>query len=201
MIEKVPALARLCRELQRVPYLASKNLYRVATFFLMEKPERIAQFCHILAQVKETVVACPTCFVWKEKERPCVFCGDSQRDHTVVCVVETWQELIAIEKTEGYKGLYHILGGAICPLEGMGAQDLTINQLVNRIQENHIIKEIILATNQTPEGEATATFIARKLQDAAVSVSCLARGIPVGSSLEMMDKLTVYKALSERRPF
>ncbi len=201
MIEKVPALAKLCKELQRVPYLASKNLYRVVTHFLTDSPERLQALCQTIIATREAIVACPECCVWKEKERPCVFCGDSKRDHAVVCVVETWQELIAIEKTEGYRGLYHVLGGAICPLEGIGADDLSINHLIARVTQHPEITEIILATNQTPEGEATAAFIARKLKDAALKVSCLARGIPVGSHLEMMDKLTVYKALSERRPF
>ena len=201
MIEKVPALAKLCKELQRVPYLASKNLYRVVTHFLTDSPERLQALCQTIIATRETIVLCPECCVWKEKERPCVFCGDLKRDHSVVCVVETWQELIAIEKTEGYKGLYHVLGGAICPLEGIGSEDLSINHLLVRVAQHPEINEIILATNQTPEGEATAAFIARKLKDMTLKVSCLARGIPVGSHLEMMDKLTVYKALSERRPF
>lgn len=201
MIEKVPALAQLCKALQRVPYLASKNLYRVATYFLTEQPERIEQLCKTILQAKQVIVPCSYCCVWKEKNRPCVFCDDVKRDHSLICVVETWQELIAIEKTEGYKGLYHVLGGAICPLEGVSAEDLSIDILVKRIAEQQTCKEVILATNQTPEGEATAAFIARKLKDLEVNVSCLARGIPVGSHLETMDKLTVYKALSERRPF
>jgi len=201
MIEKVPALARLCKELQRVPYLASKNLYRVVTHFLTESPERLQVLCQTLQSTRDTVMRCPTCCVWKEKERPCVFCDDKKRDHSVVCVVETWQELIAIEKTEGFKGLFHVLGGAICPLEGIGSDDLSIGLLIARVAQHSEIEEIILATNQTPEGEATAAFIARKLKDTQVKVSCLARGIPVGSHLETMDKLTVYKALSERRPF
>lgn len=201
MIEKVPALAQLCKELQRVPYLASKNLYRVATYFLTEKPERIAQLCKTILIAQQTIVACTICCVWKEQNQPCVFCDDPKRDHTIICVVETWQELIAIEKTEGYKGLYHVLGGAICPLEGIGADDISIKLLLQRIEQNSEYKELILAMNQTPEGEATAAFIARKLKDSSLKISCLARGIPVGSHLEMMDKLTVYKALSERRPF
>lgn len=201
MIEKVPALAKLCKALQRVPYLASKNLYKVTTYFLTEQPERVKELCVTLLQAKETIIACPLCCVWKEKEGQCIFCDDVKRDHSLVCVVETWQELMAIEKTEGYRGLYHVLGGAIYPLEGVGPEDLSIETLLNRVQKTETIKEIILATNQTPEGEATAAFIARKLKDVPVKISCLARGIPVGSHLEMMDKLTVYKALSERRPF
>ena len=201
MIEKIPTLALLCRQLQQIPYLASKNVYRVVTYFLTEKSQKIEQLCQALLLAKERIVPCSSCCVWKEKEQQCVFCGDAKRDATVVCVVETWQELIAIEKTEGFRGMYHVLGGAICPLEGIGAQDLTIDVLVQRVAASTVIKEVILATNQTPEGEATAAFIAKKLETLSVSLSCLARGIPVGSSLEMMDKITVYKALSERRPF
>jgi recombination protein RecR len=115
-------------------------------------------------------------------------------------VVETWQELLTIEKTGGYDGVYHVLGGVICPLEGVGPEQLTIDALIKRVDEKGIA-EIILATNQTPEGEATASYIAHKLKGKAITISCLARGIPVGSTLEFMDKLTVYKALSERRPF
>lgn len=201
MIEKVPSLAKLCKQLQQIPYLASKNLYRVITFFLTEDTEKIAQICQTIMQAKQSIVRCSTCCMWKELKGTCVFCDDPKRDHTVVCVVETWNELVSIERTEGFKGAYHVLGGAISPLEGIGVHDLSIDLLVARVDTDKRIKEIILATNQTPEGETTAAFIARKLKDKIEKVSCLARGIPVGSSLEMMDKLTVYKALSDRRPF
>jgi recombination protein RecR len=137
--------------------------------------------------------------VWKERDKNCLFCDSPKRDASVICVVETWHELIAIEKTRGYTGLYHVLGGAICPLEGIGPEDLSINLLITRINEK--VKEVILATNQTPEGEATATYIAHKLKNKSIIISCLARGIPVGSQLESMDHVTVFKALSERRPF
>ena len=141
MIEKVPALAQLCKALQRVPYLASKNLYRVATYFLTEKPERVQELCTTLLAAKETIIACPVCCVWKEKEGKCIFCDDAKRDHSLVCVVETWQELMAIEKTEGYRGLYHVLGGAIYPLEGVGPEDLSIEVLINRVHSKESIKE------------------------------------------------------------
>jgi recombination protein RecR len=114
--------------------------------------------------------------------------------------VETWQELLAIEKTKGFLGVYHVLGGVICPLEGIGPEDLTIEALFARCSQSDQV-EIILATNQTPEGEATAAYIAKKFKNRMVKISCLARGLPVGSSLETMDRLTVYKALSDRRPF
>lgn len=201
MIEKIPTLMRLCKELQQVPYLASKNLYRVVTYFLSESPERVARLCKTLEEAKKNITPCVVCCAWQETQRSCVFCSDTNRDRSTICVIETWHELVAIEKTEGYKGLYHVLGGAISPLEGIGPEDLSIDLLVQRIQTHSDVKEIIFATNQTPEGEATAAFVAKKLKTLNISISCLARGIPVGSSLELMDKLTVYKALSERRPF
>jgi recombination protein RecR len=200
MINKIPTLAHLCKVLQQVPYLASKNLYRVATYFLVSDKDKIERFCLALLEAKRNIVTCPECCVWKERDKSCIFCGDQKRDHTIICVVETWQELMAIEKTEAFSGVYHVLGGAICPLEGVGPEDLTIDILINRVKTQQP-QELILATNQTPEGEATAAFIARKLKETGVKISCLARGMPVGAVLEGLDKLTVYKALSERRPF
>jgi len=199
MIDKVPALAQLIRTLQQLPFLANKHIYRLTDYFLKLEPEKIEHLCAVLLKARAALVPCKTCFVWQEKEQACQFCSDQRRDHSVVCVVESWQELLVIEKTGGYNGLYHVLGGVICPLEGVGPENLTIVPLIDRLQ--HGVKEIILATNQTPEGEATASYIAKKLKEYEVKVSCLARGIPVGSSLAFMDRLTVYKALSERRPF
>lgn len=199
MFRELPTFAQLIKGLQQIPFLASKNLYRVAEHFLQMDPERVDQFCALLIHAKENIVRCEECFCWQERGRSCAFCSSPKRDKQLVCVVETWQELFAIEKTDGYQGVYHVLGGAICPLEGIGPDELTIAQLIERVDKG--VKEIILATNQTPEGEATAAFIARKLKGKEVIVSCLARGLPVGSSLEAMDRVTVYKALSERRLF
>jgi recombination protein RecR len=200
MVQELPTLTQLLKTLQQVPYLASKNLYRVATHFLHMDYNKIEQFCKVLHDIKEKLTKCEICFYWREKEHPCLFCSNKRRDQALVCVVESWHELLAIEHTQGYTGVYHVLGGVISPLDGIGPDELTIEALINRIEHTHV-REIILATNQTPEGEATAAFIARKLKDKPVVISCLARGLPVGSSLEMMDRLTVYKALSDRRPF
>jgi recombination protein RecR len=199
MIEHLPSLQQLLKNLQQVPYLASKNMYRVATHFLTMDNAKIEQFCKALTDAKNNITYCTICYTWVEKNRPCFLCTSPKRVRSVICVVETWQELIAIEKTGGYHGLFHVLGGAISPLDGIGPEDLTIDALIARISDE--VEELILATNQTPEGEATAVYIAHKLKDKSVQISCLARGIPVGSSLEYMDRLTVYKALSERRPF
>ena len=115
-------------------------------------------------------------------------------------MVESWHDLVAIERAGGYDGVYHVLGGALCPLDGIGPEDLTIDALLKRVVSSKI-SEIILATNPTPEGEATASFIASKLTDSKLKVSKLVSGVPIGSSLEKMDRITVYKALSGRRPF
>ncbi len=199
MIEHSPIFKHLLKHLQQVPYLASKNLYRVAAYFLTLDQIKVQEFCKALLDAKANITQCSLCCTWKEKDLPCMFCDSVKRDKSVICVVETWHELITIEKAGGYTGLYHVLGGAICPLEGVGPEDLTIEKLVNRIDDS--VKEIILATNQTPEGEATAAFIAQQLKGKTIAITCLARGIPVGSSLEYMDRVTIYKALSERRPF
>ena len=200
MINKLPSLLQLTKQLQSVPYLASKNLYKVAFHFLTLDEKKLEQFCAVLTHAHENIELCSVCCALKEKKDACLFCAASKRDRSIICVVETWQELLSIEKTGGYFGLYHVLGGAISPLDGIGPEDLSIEQLINRVDDN-AVKEIIFAMNQTPEGEATSAFIASKLQSKAVNITRLARGVPIGSSLEYMDKLTIYKALSERRPF
>ena len=198
-MNQLPTLTHLLKQLQQVPYLASKNLYKVVTHFLDMDSAKAEQFCKAILEAKNNILKCDICCAWKERERPCLFCDDVKRNQGLICVVETWQELLTIEKTGGYHGTFHVLGGAICPLDGIGPENLSINQLVTRCAQD--VDEIILATNQTPEGEATAAYIASKLKGLPVIVSCLARGMPVGSSLEYMDRLTVYKAISERRLF
>jgi len=200
MLHDLPSLAHLLQRLQQVPYLASKNIYRVAEHFLHMDEREIEHFCALLLQAKNKLVRCDICFCWREKDRACSLCSSIKRDQQIVCAVETWQELLAIEKTGGYQGVYHVLGGVICPLDGVGPEDLTIKDLVERVPSKGV-KEVILAFNQTPEGEATAAYIASQLKSSGVLVSCLARGVPVGSSLEAIDRVTVYKALCERRPF
>lgn len=204
MIDQSPTLTMLLKQLQRIPFLASKNIFKVAEYFLKLDDIALRNFCVALENSKAFIKQCVICFTWKEKDKECIYCSSTRRDKTTICVVESWHDLIAIERTSGYQGVYHVLGGAICPLEGVGPEDLTIKQLLERIRNAETDKpcsEIIFAFSQTPEGEATAAYIASKLVQSAVKVSCLARGLPVGSSLETMDRLTVFKALSERRPF
>lgn len=200
MLNDLPTVAQLLKGLQQVPYLASKSLYRVAEHFLKMDEQKVEQFCALLLKAKQNVVPCDICFTWREKNRACSFCASEKRDKQLVCVVESWQDLLAIEQTRGFTGVYHVLGGVIYPLEGIGPEDLTIEPLIKRVSQQGI-SELILALSQTPEGEATSAYIAAKLKETDVSVTCLARGLPVGSNLGAMDRLTVFKALSERRPF
>ncbi|MGC2310616.1 MAG: recombination mediator RecR [Candidatus Babeliaceae bacterium] len=198
-MDQLPTLAKLLKQLQLVPYLASKNIYRIAHYFLELDEQQLQLFCKILKEAHEQLHKCHLCFAWKERDRDCGFCISPQRNKEIICVVETWHDLSALEKTSAFKGVYHVLGGALSPLEGIGPDQLTLKALQERVKNG--CSELILAMNQTPEGEATAAYIARLVQGFSIKITCLARGIPVGSMLETMDRLTVLKALTERRLF
>lgn len=200
MIDQIPPLVQLLKQLQQVPYLASKNLYRVAHHLLEMDDARFAQFLETLKLAHRSLDKCTDCWAWKERDVQCLLCTSPKRDQDLLCVVHTWHDLCALERTGGFTGVYHVLGGSLCPLDGIGPEDLTIEALVARVKKK-APREIIFALNQTPEGEATAAFIARNLAVPAPSITCLARGLPVGSTLEYMDRLTLHKALAERRPF
>lgn len=196
----VPTLQKLIRQLQRVPYLASKNVFRVAAYFLTSDAAVVEQLCKTILDAKRLVRPCKNCFNWAENNDYCFLCTSEQRVKNMICVVETWFDLQAIEHVGEFRGLYHVLGGALCPLEGVGPDQLTIQALLQRV-ECEDIKEIIFATNPTPEGEATANFIASKIKHSSIKISKLASGVPVGSSLEHMDRITIAKALLGRQEF
>ncbi len=200
MLTQLPTLQKLIRQLQRVPYLASKNIYRVASHFLTSDDKHIEAFCQTILEAKKKVKLCSVCFNWTENNDRCSICSSEKRDLRIICVVETWHDLWALENAGEYRGVYHVLGGSLCPLEGIGPDHLTIKQLVARVTMSEI-DELIFATNPTPEGEATASYIHTKLSKLPVSVSRLASGVPTGSSLEYMDRVTISKALLGRRPF
>jgi len=200
MIRNIPTIERIFKQLQHVPYLASKNVYRVLDYFLNMSPEDRQAFADTLEALNTHVSICDTCCAWKEAGQACLLCDDGTRDKRVVCVVAKWYDIFAIERSNTFSGTYHILGGLICPLEGVGPEDLSIDRLVQRVT-NHNVSEVILALSQTPEGEATSSYIAQQLAQTGVTVTCLARGVPVGSSLEHTDQLTLQKALSERVRF
>lgn len=199
MFQLLPTLQKLIRQLQKIPYLATKNVYRVAIYFLTTDDKAVQQLCQTIMDAKKAIKPCELCFNWTETSKYCTICSSTQRNKDVICVVETWHDLHAIEKTGEYKGLYHVLGGSLCPLEGIGPENLYIDGLLKRLDNS--IKEVIFATNPTPEGEATASFISSKIDNVAIKFSRLASGVPTGSSLEYMDRITIAKALSGRRPF
>jgi recombination protein RecR len=151
-------------------------------------------------EAKKKITPCSICFNWTEQQEVCAICLSEKRNQKTVCVIESWHDLWAIENAGEYQGVYHILGGALCPLDGIGPDHLTIKQLLARLSSNEI-DELIFATNPTPEGEATASYIHTKISKLPVTVSRLASGVPIGASLEYMDRVTIAKALLGRRPF
>lgn len=199
MFTQLPSFQRLVKHLQRMPYLASKNVYKVAMYFLTNDQKTVEQLCAAILDAKKALRPCQNCFNWTEGTELCMICSSQRRDRSVICVVESWYDLFALENAGDYQGVYHVLGGALCPLEGVGPDQLTIQHLLKRIDAS--TKEIILATNPTPEGEATASFISSKIAATAIHISRLASGMPTGSSLEFMDRVTISKALLGRRPF
>jgi recombination protein RecR len=199
MIGQLPTFQKLVRQLQRLPYLASKNVYKVAAYFLTADTKTVEQLCAVILEAKKSITPCIHCFNWTEGLTECSICLSEKRDKSVICVVETWHDLFAIESVGEYKGVYHVLGGALSPLEGIGSDQLTLQPLLARL--NATTKELILATNPTPEGEATASYIWSKMNGLKIPISRLASGVPTGSSLEYMDRVTIGKALVGRRPF
>ena len=199
MLPGLPTFHRLINLLRHVPYLASKNVYRVALFFLKAEPARIEQLFATIQKKKKKIAPCAQCGNWAEEAELCAVCADPRRERSLVCVVEEWQDLFAIERTGSFNGLFHVLGGVLSPLEGIGPDDLRIEELIERIATQEI-KEVIFATNPTPEGEATVNYILAQLPQTAVMYSRLASGVPTGGSLSYMDRTTIHKALSGRRP-
>ena len=189
---------KLLHSLQQVPYLASKNLYKVTNYFLEQDSAKIAQFCKILLDVNQQITRCTRCFTWQQIGADCTFCDNLKRNQEIVCVVEAWHDVLTIERTSNFTGQYHVLGGVISPLNGIGPTNLTIDYLVKRVKA-HRIQEIVLALSQTPESEATVAYIMDHLQGFNLKISVLAQGMPVGSSLEYMDRVTLMKAIANRK--
>jgi recombination protein RecR len=189
-------LLRLIEALQRLPGIGPKSAQRLAFHLLRTPREQTDHLVDALRDVKERVTYCSVCNNITDVD-PCAFCTGTQRDHHVICVVEEPQNVAAIEKTREFKGVYHVLMGTISPLQGVGPDDLKIKSLLTRVSNG--VSEIILATNPTVEGEATAIYLARLLKPLGVRVTRIAMGVPVGSDLEYADEITMHKALEGRR--
>jgi recombination protein RecR len=190
-------IARLIDELKKLPGIGGKSAQRLAFHVLRASREDADRLCDAIREVKDRVTYCSTCNNITDVD-PCRFCADDARDHSLICVVEEPQNVGAIEKTRDFRGVYHVLMGALSPLQGVGPDDLKIRGLVERVGRG-IAREVILATNPTVEGEATAIYLARLLKPLGVRVTRIAMGIPVGSDLEYADEITMGKAMEGRR--
>ncbi len=190
-------LTRLIEELERLPGIGRKSAQRLAFHVLRSPREDAERLSEALRDVKDRVTHCSVCNSITDVD-PCTCCGDDARDHRVICVVEEPQNVNVIEKTREFKGTYHVLMGAISPLQGVGPDQLKIRGLLARVAE-HQVEEVILATNPNVEGEATAIYLARLLKPLGVRVTRIAMGVPVGSDLEYADEVTMNKAMEGRR--
>jgi recombination protein RecR len=190
-------VARLIEALQRLPGIGPKTAQRL-TFFLLKRPaDEVRELADSLIAVKERILSCSTCFNVTDQD-PCRICADPARDPRVLCIVEEPNDLLAMERTGDFKGRYHVLLGALSPLDGIGPEDLRIRELLLRL-ETEGVGEIILATNPNVEGEATALYLGKLLRPFAVRITRIARGLPVGGDLEYADQVTLSKALEGRR--
>jgi recombination protein RecR len=189
-------LIRLIEELQRLPGIGPKGAQRLAFHILKTPREQADRLTDAVRDVKERVTYCSVCNNITDND-PCAFCRSTDRDARIICVVEEPQNVSAVEKTREFKGVYHVLMGALSPLQGIGPDDLKIKSLLSRIGDR--VSEVILATNPTVEGEATAIYLARLLKPLGVRVTRIAMGVPVGSDLDYADEVTMHKALEGRR--
>lgn len=189
-------IMKLINQFEKLPGIGHKTAVRLAFYILESKKEVATEMANTLVEAKEKVKLCSKCFNITEKD-PCDICSNSKRDNSVICVVENVKDVVAMEKTHEYKGLYHVLHGSISPMNNITAGDIKIKELLERLKDDEI-KEVILATNPTVEGEATAMYIARLIKPLGISVTRIAHGIPVGGDLEYTDEITLIKALEGR---
>ena len=193
----IKPLARLYEQLRRLPGVGSKTALRLAYHVLDMSKEDVAELAQALLDAKQSIHYCSRCFNLCDSEL-CEICQDEGRDQTIICVVEQPQDLMAMEKTQGFKGVYHVLHGVLSPLDGIGPEQLKIKELLYRLQGGKV-QEIIVATNSDVEGEATATYLASLIKPLGIKVSRIAHGLPIGGDLEYADEITLYKALENRR--
>lgn len=190
------ALARLIEELEKMPGVGPKTAQRLAFFILGRSKEESAELAGAITEVKEKIRPCRVCFNFSEEE-VCEICSDARRDRSQLCVVAEARDLYALERSGEYRGLYHVLGGLLSPIEGIGPDDLAIAALLERLKSGEV-KEVILATNPVVEGDATASYLAGLMKPMGVRVTRIALGLPVGGDLDYADEVTVSRALLGR---
>lgn len=197
MSDLAPPVAALIEEFSRLPGIGVKTAQRL-TFFLLRSPaDQARRLAEAIMRVKESIIYCSRCFNITEAD-PCLICSNTSRDQEMICVVEEPLDVLALEKTGAYKGQYHVLHGALSPVEGIGPKDLRIEELLKRLQAGQV-REVIVATNPNFEGEYTASYLQKEMQRFAVKVTGLARGLPIGGDLEYADEGTLSRALEGRR--
>lgn len=197
MVYLPQSLNLLIDELAKLPGVGRKTAQRLAFYLVNDKENRAAALAEAIISARQKIIYCSECFNMTDVD-PCPICTSAKRDPKTLCVVESPKDVIAIEKTREYHGLYHVLHGAISPMDGVGPEDIKLKELILRLQR-HEVDEIILATNPTIEGEATAMYISKLLKGTGIEITRLAHGIPVGGDLEFADEVTLMKAIEGRR--
>ncbi|MFQ6008795.1 MAG: recombination mediator RecR [Candidatus Zixiibacteriota bacterium] len=198
MFKSAASVERLANRLARLPGIGRKTAARLAFHILKLPKEEAFELADTIREVKEKVGFCSVCFNISETD-PCQICTDPTRDKSLICVVEDTADAAALDKVEGFNGSFHILGGRLSPLDGIGPENLRISELLSRIREE--VREVVIATNPNVEGEATAIYMAKLLKPLGVKVTRIARGLPVGSDLEYADAVTLARALEGRQDF
>ena len=192
-----PSIEKLIESFEKLPSIGHKTATRLAFHMLNLGREETDEFINSIIDARNKLKYCSICYNISDTD-PCLICGNPRRDTSTICVVEDVKDIIAMERTQEYKGVYHVLHGTISPMNGIGPEDIKIKELLNRIHEGNI-KEIILATNPRVEGEATAMYISKLIKPFGVKTTRMAHGIPVGGDLEYTDEVTLLKALEGRR--
>jgi recombination protein RecR len=190
-------MAKLIDELEKLPGIGHKTAQRLAFHIIGSDVEKVRELANAIVEAKKNIRYCSVCFDFTQDD-PCDICRSTTRDRTMICVVQSPRDITAMEKTHEYRGLYHVLHGAISPMNDIGPDEIRIRELLIRLRDNDI-KEVILATNPTIEGEATAMYIAKLIKPAGIQTTRIAHGIPVGGDLEFADEVTLAKALEGRR--
>ncbi|MBR4694822.1 MAG: recombination protein RecR [Selenomonadaceae bacterium] len=196
-MQYIAPLAKLIEHFRALPGIGAKTAARLAYHVLDMDAAQAKALANAIVEAKEKIGYCNTCFNLSDRD-PCQICGSEARDHSVICVVEQPQDVAAMERMKDYRGVYHVLHGALSPLEDVGPEDIRIKELVSRLYGSDV-KEVIMATNPNVEGEATAMYIARLLKPAGIKVTRIAHGLPVGGDLEYADEVTLSKAMENRR--
>lgn len=201
-IDKYPSklLENAVQEFSKLPGIGERTALRLVLWLLHQDKEEAVGFGNSIIELKEQIKFCKTCYNISDADE-CEICSNPRRDKGLICVVETLRDVLSIENTHQYQGVYHVLGGKISPLDGIGPKDLNIDPLINRVSESHEIYEVIFALSTTMEGDTTNFYLYKKLQPLQVNISTLARGLAVGDELEYADEITLGRSISNRIPF